>query len=99
MELFNGRSQMVVSSLYYSNLDPYSVKSADTFFTDYKKKKVPGDRIVEKLTMSLEVAVEDGGMDAALMERVAQTIVDKIQKHFPKAKIPKDFHRWRKYLK
>ena len=83
-ELFNGRSQMVVSSFYHNAGDPRAQKCAKRFFDDYKKL-VPVKDFVENLAIALEVCteceLEDGRLDFEQMEQAEGEVAEWLKGH------------------
>lgn len=96
--LLNGRSQMVVSAMYYSNMDDSSRSGAQVYFRDYRKNVGIGS-MMDYLSECLDTQSEDDDgrkVDVKLLYSIEMFLRSEIERLFPGTKIPKDFGKWRK---
>ncbi len=101
LDLVNGRSQMVVSSLYCSELKD-GEENMRVFFQDYCKT-VGISKLMDYLSNSLDVQAErdegEGRVDIQVLENIDLMLREHIKKVSPSTRIKKDFSRWKKTCK
>ena len=98
LELLNGRSQMVVSSLYYSQMREGSRDYIVQYLKDYGKK-VGAEKIMDYLSNSLMTMVEDediSTVDTGLLGDIDNFLRERLKKTFPSAEIVRGFSKWKK---